>query len=1537
MGRKRKIWKIVRRLFIAVLLVPIFVLSLAVAVLYIPSFQRKAISIAEKILQDRTGLEVSIERVGITPLANIDLHGILMLDQVRDTVLSAGDLVLKTDLRSISDGIAGIKRLGLHNLSIDSKDLIDNVSLKGSLAKFEIASDSTSFFDAYTIVNGITVKGVDLAIDLTRNNQDDTLSLDLPDSLSKGKSKGFPWKFDIREAQIEKTSVRLKPQDIDIDISHIKVSGDVDLDRKGYHAKNFESGPLNIGAGGKYYSLDEAYAVASMDSTHIRADELRLRKGNTRAELQAELDLNDIQSITYSGNIDIGWASIPEIVPIDIPLKIKGRLSVDGTGFALSESGTGIDITASIDTCSYGSFQAGHSKLTAGFHKKTLSARFNTSVDYSDTSYAASLSGDLDFISGDLLSRHPSVSLKAYLDSLSIRRDSLELNLDTLSLEAATSIGNTGIKAATSGFDINMESSLHLRDLIGSFERLVGTISEKSDSIYFDIPDIKKQYPEIKAGLNVARNHFAQNIISAYGISFDTLEVKASLSPETGIEAVLATKKIEIDTLSIHSADILVKQSENDDILCKADIDFLSQHGLPDINAGIDAIISREYSKAHLNLISDITDGILNAGELRTGLKIDVDATLDEKGLAADGMLNLDDLKYASYDFGKRSVKFGGTSEDLKHFDLYADTDEIPLSILSQFVDFGKTALDGEVVAKLTGRGALDSLELSGYVYPDDVTIYYAPYDARFALGNVPVHLENDIVRIADLPVFAVDSTRAVVDGTVDLSDLSMDFKLRSDRFKPLALTQNDSIPYFGNIAAALDARFAGVPDSLQFTADISLLPESEVYYYIDKKNHLYAKPTGNLKVLFPIGGDLTLDGRIDVKQGEIHYSPAYYPLEPFAIDPGSHLEFHGPLKNVDLNITATQSAKAIVGDTGDRTREVNFIVGVIASNSLDNLNLGFTVKAPHDDTIQKEIDGFTTEERDRIAVALLATGMYISETNTAMAQSGYAMTSILQRSANAFVSNKFGNVIDIDFGAGLSRRDGLASTDYSMTLSKSLFNDRLKVTVGGRISDTKGGAQKSQSAIDNLSLDWKVKKNSNTTLTSFHRKDYENVVDGELDKDGLGVRTSFNVTSEKDPDNPFNFDIEGNVSYRSNSQFGPDLSATMSKYNLLKLNEMFSAKIFGAYYFKTANRSSGHSYDNDNFDIGFETSATFDKLFFPKMANKDFSIPVSTSFNLGYMYENIASGRLLNKFSLGIDYGFRTSKYISHRFSPLTWTMVLSLGNDDYYRKNPNFDNLIKSIADNTNSLAIDYNFRYNNTFETARDVTTRFEAGVMESAILTNSLIKSMPFDEFLKFKFELRNRFLLSETSSLATRIFTGAAVPVAGSYGAPLAELFYIAGPNSIRAFAPRSIGPGEFHSDKYNLYMYHSGELKLEANAEYRFPLFWMLEGALFVDAGNVWNAKSVKDYLSPEELLELQKITGVIYNFDDGIKFDKFFRQLALGTGFGVRLAFQSIVVRLDLGIAIHAPYDTGKSGYYNIPNFFKDGTRLNFGIGYPF
>ena len=193
-------------------------------------------------------------------------------------------------------------------------------------------------------------------------------------------------------------------------------------------------------------------------------------------------------------------------------------------------------------------------------------------------------------------------------------------------------------------------------------------------------------------------------------------------------------------------------------------------------------------------------------------------------------------------------------------------------------------------------------------------------------------------------------------------------------------------------------------------------------------------------------------------------------------------------------------------------------------------------------------------------------------------------------------------------------------------------------------------------------------------------------------------------------------------------------------------------------------------------------------------------------------------------------------------------------------------------------------------------------------------------VPFAQYLKLNTEFRYKYKIDKNQALASRIAAGVIWSYGNATTAPYTEQFYLGGANSVRAFTARNIGPGGYPPDEDNKYSFinHVGDIRLEANLEYRFRIISDLHGAIFLDAGNVWLMR--KDETRPGGELRLKD----------------FWKQIALGTGAGLRYDLDFLVFRLDCGVGLHNPYDTGKSGYYNIPKF-KDGLALHFAIGYPF
>lgn len=199
---------------------------------------------------------------------------------------------------------------------------------------------------------------------------------------------------------------------------------------------------------------------------------------------------------------------------------------------------------------------------------------------------------------------------------------------------------------------------------------------------------------------------------------------------------------------------------------------------------------------------------------------------------------------------------------------------------------------------------------------------------------------------------------------------------------------------------------------------------------------------------------------------------------------------------------------------------------------------------------------------------------------------------------------------------------------------------------------------------------------------------------------------------------------------------------------------------------------------------------------------------------------------------------------------------------------------------------------------------------------------LLFGTPYAQYARADFDFRYRWVMNPTNRFAFRVFAGAAYPYGNMDVLPFEKKYFSGGTNGIRAWQVRSLGPGTYvlPEEQKSFYPNQLGDMKIELNCEYRFDLFWLLEGAVFLDAGNIW----------------------ALHPGDDrpGAQFaiDRFYREMAVGTGFGFRLDLNFFLARLDLGVKLKDPGIP--DGPKWIPLYRKyqwSDFVWNFGIGYPF
>lgn len=352
---------------------------------------------------------------------------------------------------------------------------------------------------------------------------------------------------------------------------------------------------------------------------------------------------------------------------------------------------------------------------------------------------------------------------------------------------------------------------------------------------------------------------------------------------------------------------------------------------------------------------------------------------------------------------------------------------------------------------------------------------------------------------------------------------------------------------------------------------------------------------------------------------------------------------------------------------------------------------------------------------------------------------------------------------------------------------------------------------------------------------------------------------------------------------------------------------------------------------------VSAEASIQFPRLVLPFMearTTKYFVPKTIMSINTNYQRRT----NYYDVFSQQAKYGFlwKESKNKVHEFNPidLSYNRLINPSKVflDSLSRNPRLAKSFQNMIIPTSN----YSFTYENSSDVGRD-NSFYEKATIEFAghtyrLIDKYLVKSTdgtifktPYSQYTKITSDTR-KYWKYGSLSLATRLYAGAIFAYGNSTQPPFNRQFSIGGANSLRAFSLRSLGPGVFYldrSDDEELYWDQIGDVKLEINAELRFPVFNFIKGAIFVDSGNIW----LLDTKDPD----------LDFSFSD------FYKEIAVGTGFGLRFDLNFFVFRTDLAFPLRKPLSTGsfgwtmdESGFMTLP-WLQKNVKLNLGIGYPF
>lgn len=416
-----------------------------------------------------------------------------------------------------------------------------------------------------------------------------------------------------------------------------------------------------------------------------------------------------------------------------------------------------------------------------------------------------------------------------------------------------------------------------------------------------------------------------------------------------------------------------------------------------------------------------------------------------------------------------------------------------------------------------------------------------------------------------------------------------------------------------------------------------------------------------------------------------------------------------------------------------------------------------------------------------------------------------------------------------------------------------------------------------------------------------------------------LSPTTSQSYTVELEGTNSAgNLGIGGNLNYTHRNLFGGA--------------ENFTTRLSGAV--ETIREVNEQGYGN-MIELGIEGRLTIPKFLLPFKTEqfiRKYNPKTSTSISFNFQRRPDYTRAM---FQTAFGYNWTQGDHITHIINPVSMNYVQMIDASDEFLEDIKDTYLEYSFEDRL-ILGMNYSFIYTNQdIQKTRDFVF-FRTNLESAGLLLKGVAKAIgterdslgrhvmfgnAFAQYVKGDVEYRYFDIMNDQTSLVYRIFLGVAFPYMNSITIPYEKQYFTGGANGIRAWQVRNLGPGSYNVLDEPIaprWPNQTADVKIEANIEYRFDLFWLLEGALFLDGGNIWSLN--KDDDRPGSVFE----------------WNRFYKEFALGAGFGLRMDFSFFVFRFDLGMKVRDPsqpegmrwvfMDSG----YNRPQF-------NIAIGYPF
>ena len=407
-----------------------------------------------------------------------------------------------------------------------------------------------------------------------------------------------------------------------------------------------------------------------------------------------------------------------------------------------------------------------------------------------------------------------------------------------------------------------------------------------------------------------------------------------------------------------------------------------------------------------------------------------------------------------------------------------------------------------------------------------------------------------------------------------------------------------------------------------------------------------------------------------------------------------------------------------------------------------------------------------------------------------------------------------------------------------------------------------------------------------------------------------------------------------------SSGDLGAAASISFQNKNLFKGSELFTFKLRGAYEAVTGLQG----YTNENYtEYGAEASINFPRFLFPFLS-RDFKKRIRATSEIDIQYNSQNRPEFSRRVaSVSWSYKWTSKRNLQHKVDLIDLNYVYMPWISPTFKKNyldsvSNRNAILKYNYENLFIMKIGYGVSYhsggaNSHTATGNSCFVRFNVETAGNALygLSHLLrdkrnsdgqytVANIAYAQYVKGDIDYAKSFRIDSKNSIVFHTALGVAYPYGNSSVLPFEKRYFSGGANSVRGWSVRRLGPGKFAGNDRNIdFINQSGDIKLDLNLEYRTHLFWKINGALFVDAGNIWTIREYEDQ------------PGGAFHFDT------FYKQIAMSYGMGLRFDFDYFILRFDGGMKALNPIYDGKDRYPILkPDLSRD-FAFHFAVGYPF